>query len=75
MEKLDIFRRAAAESYAAGQRDSRRFISMYRAYLQGASDAAGIREDAEREASLRLTLAAMAFALVGWFITMYFVFK
>ena len=50
-------------------------MSLYRAYLRGASDAAGVREDAERENSLRLTIAAMAFALLGWFITMYFVFK
>ena len=75
MEKLDIFRKAAAESYAAGQRDSRHFMSLYRAYLQGASDAAGVREEAERESSLRLTIAAMAFALLSWLITMYFVFK
>ena len=75
MEKPSIFRRTAAESYAAGQRDSRHFMSLYRAYLQGASDAAGVREEAERESSLRLTIAAMAFALLSWLITMYFVFK
>ena len=75
MEKLDIFRRTAAESYAAGQRDSRHLMNMYRAYLQGAEDAAGFHEGAERESNLRLTIAAMAFALLGWFITMYFVFK
>lgn len=75
MDKPDIFRKTAAESYAAGQRDSRRFMSLYRAYLQGASDAAGVREEAERESSLRLTIAAMAFALLSWLITMYFVFK
>ena len=34
MEKLDIFRKTAAESYAAGQRDSRHFMSLYRAYLR-----------------------------------------
>ena len=45
MEKPSISRRTAAESYAAGQRDSRHFMSLYRAYLQGASDAAGVRED------------------------------
>lgn len=75
MQKPGIFRRTAAESYAAGQRDSRHFMSLYRAYLQGASDAAGVREEAERENGLKLTIAAMAFALIGWFITMYFVFK
>lgn len=75
MEKPSIFRRTAAESYAAGQRDSRHFMSLYRAYLQGASDAAGVREEAERENSLKLTIAAMAFALLSWLITMYFVFK
>ena len=77
MEKLDIFRKEAAESYAAGQRDSRHFMNMYRAYLRGASDAAGQygESEAERESSLKLTIAAMAFTLLGWFITMYFVFK
>ena len=75
LDKTDIFRKTAAESYAAGQRDSRHFMSLYRAYLQGASDAAGVREEAERESSLRLTIAAMAFALLSWLITMYFVFK
>ena len=75
MDKPDIFRKTAAESYAAGQRDSRHFMSLYRAYLQGASDAAGVREEAERESSLRLTIAAMAFALLSLLITMYFVFN
>ena len=60
MEKLDIFRKEAAESYAAGQRDSRHFMNMYRAYLRGASDAAGQygESEAERESSLKLTIAA-----------------
>ncbi len=75
MEKPNIFRRTAAESYAAGQSDSRRFMSLYRAYLQGASDAAGVQAESERESDFRLTVAAMAFALLSWFITMYFVFK
>lgn len=70
-ENFNLLRASAAESYAAGVRDSRRFMQLYRAYLQGASDAAG----GDTDSDFKLTLAAMAFALAAWFITMYFVFK
>lgn len=48
---------------------------LYRAYMQGAYDALGGTDGAEREHSFRLTLAAMCLALVGWVVTVYFVFK
>ena len=70
-ENFNLLRASAAESYAAGVRDSRHFMQLYRAYLRGAYDAAGGNADS----GFRLTLAAMTFALAAWFITMYFVFK
>lgn len=70
MEKTNILRRSAAESYAMGAADSRKFLNLYRAYLKGAYDAA-----AEDESSLRLALSAMVFALLGWTLLLFFVFK
>lgn len=66
-ENFNLLRASAA----AGVRDSRRFMQLYRAYLQGASDAAG----GDTDSDFKLTLAAMVFALAAWFITVYFVFK
>ena len=70
MEKPDILRRTAAESYAMGAADSRKFLNLYRAYLRGAYDAA-----AESDSSLKLALSAMVFALLGWTLLLVFVFK
>lgn len=68
-------RRELAESYAAGAADHRRFAALYRAYIRGAYDAAGCREEAEGANVLRLAVCAMGFALVGWLVTLFFVFK
>lgn len=61
----------SAEARAAGVRDSRHFMKLYRAYLHGAMDGA----DAERDDGFRMTIAAMVFALLAWSVTLFFVFK
>lgn len=68
-------RRELAASYAEGSADSRRFMALYRAYLRGAYDAAGCREEENGEKAFRLVLCAMGFALIGWLMTLAFVFK
>lgn len=75
MNRLTMLKRTAAEAHAAGQQDSRHFIALYRAYLRGASEAAGDYRENEYEHGFRMALAAMAFGLISWLITMYFVFK
>ena len=75
MERHPIFKKSIADARAAGVLDSRHFLAMYRAYLHGASEAAGAQYDSEQAHSFRLTVAAMVFALLSWAVTMYFVFK
>ena len=75
MDKISLFTKTAAEAYAAGRHDSRHFISLYKAYLRGASDAVEAYQEYEHDHSLKMAVAAMIFALLSWFITMYFVFK
>ena len=70
-ENLNLLSRTTDESYAAGMRDSRHFLSLYRSYLRGAADAAGC----EYGSDFKHSIAAMAFALAAWFVTMYFVFR
>lgn len=68
-------RRELAESYAAGNADSRRFMALYRAYLRGAADAAGCEDEADRQSGLKMALAGMTFALLSWALMLLFVFK
>ncbi len=75
MNRLSMLKRTAAEARAAGRQDSRHFLALYRAYLHGASEAAGDYYESEREHSFRMAVAAMAFALLSWLVTMYFVFR
>lgn len=75
MDRHPIFEKTAAQAHAAGARDSRHFITLYRAYLRGASEAAGIRQELEHEHGFLMAVAAMVFALLSWCVTMYFVFK
>lgn len=75
MKKLSTLKRTVAEAHAAGRQDSRRFLALYRAYLRGASEEAGEYRENEHDHSFRMAVAAMAFALMSWLITMYFVFK
>lgn len=75
MEGLSIFKKTVAEAHAAGRQDSRHFIALYRAYLRGASEAAEAYRADEHDHSFRMAVAAMVFALLSWFVTMYFVFK
>lgn len=75
MQMYPVFKKTIADAHAAGARDSRHFMAMYRAYLRGASEAAGMQHDSEQAHGFGLTVAAMAFALLGWIVTMYFVFK
>ncbi len=75
MEMHPIFRKTPAQARAAGAEDSRRFISLYRAYLLGASEVAGAQQELENEHSFRVLIAAMLFGLLSWCVTLYFVFK
>ena len=75
MDKISLFTKPAAEAYAAGRQDSRHFMALYKAYLRGASDAAEAYQEYEHDHSVKMAVAAMIFALLSWFITMYFVFK
>ena len=68
---LNIFRRTPAQSRAAGYSDGRHFISMYRAYLSGALQAAD--EDAHDRSAL--ILCAMLLAFVAWTTMMVLVFR
>jgi len=70
MNKLSLINTGSPATYT-----KRDLLPLYRAYMQGAYDAIRHNDESERENSFRLTLAAMGFALIGWFITMYFVFK
>lgn len=70
-----INKRELAESYAAGSADSRRFLALYRAYLRGAYDAAGCREEENGANAVKVAVCAMGFALLGWIVTMVLVFK
>lgn len=67
-ENLNLLSRTTGESYAAGMRDSRHFLSLYRSYLRGAAGC-------EYDSDFKHSVAAMAFALAAWFVTMYFVFR
>lgn len=70
-EDLTVHRHSIRQSYAAGYADSKRFISMYKAYLAGASDAA---DDGERERIIT-KLCMMCLIFAGWTIMLFFVFK
>lgn len=70
-DSLSIFKKSQAECYAAGYADSSRFISMYRAYLRGASAAA----DTEGHERFVLRLCMMCLIFAGWALMMFFVFK
>ena len=65
----------SGQAHAAGRQDSRHFMALYRAYLRGASKAAGAYHENEHDHSIRMAVAAMVFALLSWFVTLYFVFK
>lgn len=75
MEGLSILKTTAAEARAAGRQDSRHFIALYKAYLRGASEAAEAYREEEYDHSFKMAVAGMLFALLAWFITLYFVFK
>ena len=75
MDKISLFTKTAAEEYAAGRHDSRHFMALYKAYLRGASEAACTYRESENDHSFKMAVAAMVFALLSWFVTMYFVFK
>lgn len=75
MEKLSLIHKTAAQARAAGRDDSRRFMTLYRAYLRGASEAASQCAECERDNSFKMLVAAMVFALLSWTVTLYFVFK
>lgn len=77
-DKLELIKklsREQAESYAMGAADANRFTGLYRAYLRGAYDAAGCRDSDEHESLIRLAIAAMTFAFLGWVFMMIMVFK
>ena len=50
-------------------------MALYKAYLRGASEAACTYRESENDYSFKMAVAAMVFALLSWFVTMYFVFK
>ena len=75
MEGLSIFKKTAAEARAAGRNDSRHFIALYKAYLRGASEAVEACREDEHDHSFKMAVAGMLFALLAWFVTIYFVFK
>jgi hypothetical protein len=72
---LSIAKVTTRQAHAAGRQDSHHFMSLYRAYLRGASEAAGAYQENEHDHSFKMAVAAMIFALLSWFITIYFVFK
>ncbi len=72
---LSIAKITARQAHAAGRRDSHHFMTLYKAYLRGASEAADAYHENEHDRSLKMAVAAMIFALLSWFITLYFVFK
>jgi hypothetical protein len=77
MDRLDIFRKTAAQAHRAGRQDSRHFITLYKAYLRGASETADeyAYNEQEQNHSFKMALAAMTFALLSWAVTLYFVFR
>ena len=72
---LSISKITAKQAHAAGRQDSHHFMALYKAYLRGASEAAEAYQENEHDHSLKMAVAAMVFALLSWFITLYFVFK
>ncbi|MCI6185335.1 MAG: hypothetical protein MR653_07630 [Clostridiales bacterium] len=50
-------------------------MTLYKAYLRGAAEAADAYQDSEHDHSMKMAVAAMIFALLSWFVTLYFVFK
>lgn len=72
---LSISKITAKQAHAAGRQDSHHFMTLYKAYLRGASEAADAYQENEHDHSLKMAVAAMVFALLGWFVTLYFVFK
>ena len=77
-DKLEIIKnlsREQAEAYSAGAADGNRFWGLYRAYLQGAYDASGFKDQDNHDSLIRLALAAMTFAFLGWVFMMIMVFK
>ncbi len=70
-DSLTPFEGSPSQCYAAGYKDSKRFITMYRAYLSGALDAA--RDEDRDELILRLCMMSLIFA--AWVLMMFFVFK
>ncbi len=72
---LSISKITAKQAHAAGRQDSHHFMTLYKAYLRGASEAADAYQENEHDHSLKMAVAAMVFALLSWFVTFYFVFK
>lgn len=72
---LSISKITAKQAHAAGRQDSHHFMTLYKAYLRGASEAADAYQENEHDHSLKMAVAAMVFALLSWFVTLYFVFK
>lgn len=70
-DKPTVFKKSPAECYAAGYGDSRRFISMYKAYLAGAAAAV---DDGEHE-RLVTRLCMMGLIFASWALMMILVFK
>lgn len=71
---LSISKITAEQAHAAGRQDHH-FMALYKAYLRGASEAACTYRENEHDHSFKMAVAAMVFALLSWFVTMYFVFK
>lgn len=72
---LSISKITAEQAHATGRQDSHHFMALYKAYLRGASEAACTYRENENDHSFKMAVAAMVFALLSWFVTMYFVFK
>ena len=72
---LSLSRITAGQARAAGRQDSHHFMALYKAYLRGASEAADAYREDEHDHSFKMAVAAMVFALLSWFVTLYFVFK
>ena len=72
---LSIAKITARQAHAAGRLDSHHFMTLYKAYLRGAAEAADAYQDSEHDHGMKMAVAAMIFALLSWFVTLYFVFK
>ena len=56
---LSIAKITARQAHAAGRQDSHHFMTLYKAYLRGAAEAADAYQDSEHDHSMKMAVAAM----------------